>query len=145
MKPYYHAVSSAKKYGGTYEDYLPIHNMMDSSKGQVADARHRAIFHTSFGCFIIEQIFGTTITNSDGKVVCTRDIAEQHIQEDFHGFIPTFQDFIEDLPMKKWMLNGKGDRPGSCKFMPSPQGTRVFSSGGDNGPSGTSEENAGSE
>lgn len=117
MKPYYHAKSSVKKFGGCIEDYLAIHDMMDSSKGQVADSRHRAIFHTSFGCFIIEKIFGVVIKNSDDRNVCVRDIAEQHIMEDFHGYIPTFQDFVEDMPIKEWMLNGKGEPPNSCKYM----------------------------
>ena len=117
MKPYVHAKSSAHKFGGVPEDYLAIHDMMDSSKGQVADGRHRAIFHTTFGCFIIEKIFGHNITNSQGKKVSVREIAEQHIIEDFHGYIPTFQDFVEDMPVKDWMCNGKGQRPNSCKFI----------------------------
>ena len=42
-KPWVHAESSARRYGGVPEDYLPIHNHMDSTKGAFADNRHRAI------------------------------------------------------------------------------------------------------
>lgn len=57
-KPFIHAESSARKFGGEPADYLPIHQKMDSSKSVIADNRHRVIFHSSFGIFIIEQLFG---------------------------------------------------------------------------------------
>ena len=37
MKPFIHAKNSAKKFGGSYLDYLPIHNEMDSSKAALPD------------------------------------------------------------------------------------------------------------
>ena len=72
-KPWIHAKSSAKKHGGTAEDYMEIHNFMDSSKAAHADVRHRAVLHSAFGIFIAEQIFGYNLTNSDGKEVSVRD------------------------------------------------------------------------
>src|SRR3954465_1487040 len=103
-KPYIHALADVTRYGGKVEDYLPIHDFMDSSKAHIADSRHRAILHTSFGCYIAERVFGTTITNSDGRKVSTRDITEGHILMDFRGrFIPTPQDYIEHMDMKDWM------------------------------------------
>jgi hypothetical protein len=107
-KPYIHAKSSAKKFGGVPEDYLDIHQKMDSSKGQIADARHRMIFHSAFGCFIIEDIFGVTRTNSEGKEYSVRDVAEQHIKEDL-GMIPSFQDYIQggDMKIQPWMCGSK--------------------------------------
>lgn len=106
-KPYLHALSSAKKFGGVPEDYLDIHQLMDSSKGAIADNRHRALTHTSwFLSTILERIFGITIVNSDGKTVSVRDIGEQHILEDYGGkFIPTAQDFLQEIPYKAWMHN----------------------------------------
>lgn len=47
-KPHIHAVSSAKHYGGSPDDYLDIHQFMDSSKGAIADNRHRALTHNSW-------------------------------------------------------------------------------------------------
>lgn len=105
-KPYFHAMNSAKKYGGKPEDYMPIHDMMDSSKAHIADMRHRMVFHSSFGIFVMEKIFGTYIVNSDGDKVQVRDIAEQHCLEDL-GYIPTLQDYLAETPLKPWMTGSK--------------------------------------
>ncbi len=102
MKPYLHAKSSAKKYGGVPEDYLDIHDLMDSSKSAVPDVKHRVVFHSSFGCFIVEMIFGTNITNSEGKTVSVRDIAEDHILEDL-GFIPSLDKWLQAMEIETWM------------------------------------------
>lgn len=118
MKPYVHAVSSAKKFGGVPEDYLAIHNLMDSSKGVIADSRHRALTHTAwFLSVILERIFGVVIQNSKGRKVSVRDIGEQHILEDFgNRFIPSAQDYLEGMEMKTWMISGRGEVPTSFQF-----------------------------
>jgi hypothetical protein len=102
MKPWIHAKSSARRYGGKPEDYLPIHDFMDSSKAHIADVRHRAIFHSSFGCYIVEKVFGTTLTNSDGKEYSVRDVAEDHIIEDL-GRIPTVHEYFESMAIQPRM------------------------------------------
>lgn len=102
MKPYEHARNSARKHGGVVEDYLPIHNFLDSSKAHVADMRHRALFHNSLGCFLAEQIFGVYFTNADGRVVQVRDVAEEHILEDM-GRIPPVSDYLDGMPMYDWL------------------------------------------
>ncbi len=106
MKPYQHAKNSANKHGGTPEDYLPIHDMIDSSKAAVADMRHRAAFHSAFGIFVIEKIFGTNITNSEGKKVSVRDIAEDHVLEDL-GFIPTLEHWFKNMAQQDWMYGSR--------------------------------------
>lgn len=118
MKPYIHAQSSVKKFGGVISDYLELHNLMDSTKSIIGDNRHRAIFHSAFGIFLVEKILGINICNSDGKIVSVRDIAEQHILEDFHGVIPTLQDFLENMTYEPWM-NGVG-KPPSTKNLSKP-------------------------
>ena len=40
---YHHALSSAKKWGGGADDYLPLHQWFDESKAITADFRHRAL------------------------------------------------------------------------------------------------------
>lgn len=105
MKPFLHANSSAKRLGGKPEDYLPIHEFMDSSKAHIADARHRALFHSTFGCFVVERLFGAVAKNSDGKEYSPRDVAEQHCVEDL-GHIPTVGDWLADMPLKQWMGGG---------------------------------------
>lgn len=102
MKPLIHAKVSVKKYGGRVEDYLPIHDFIDSSKASLPDVRHRAILHSSFGCFLVERIFGTYIKNADGKDVSVRDLAEEHIIQDL-GFIPTVERWLETMPIEPWM------------------------------------------
>lgn len=101
-KPYIHAKSSARKYGGEPEDYLDIHQFMDSTKAAMADVRHRAILHNAFGCFVAERVFGTVRTNSDGREYSPRDIAEQHVIEDM-GHIPSIQDWLEGIEVAEWM------------------------------------------
>ena len=127
-KPWIHALSSAKKFGGRPEDYLELHNLLDLSKGAVADSRHRVLTHNAFFIgVILERIpfhnsappvggLYTTIINSDGKHISVRDIGEQHCLEDFHGFIPTLQDYTDHMEMTPWMNNGQG-QPNSVSRM----------------------------
>jgi hypothetical protein len=105
MKPYLHGLKSVKRFGGAPEDYQKIHDFIDSSKAHFPDMRHRALLHSSFGIYIVEQVFGLYIVNSDGKKVQTRDIAEQHVIDDM-GTIPTVQDYLQHLPLLPW-LGGK--------------------------------------
>lgn len=102
MKPAIHAKNSAKKYGGEPADYMPIHDAIDSSKSAHASMKHRAVLHSAFGIYLIERIFGATMTNSEGKVVSVRDVAEDHVIEDL-GTIPSLDDWLRDMPMKTWM------------------------------------------
>jgi hypothetical protein len=104
-KPFFHAENSVRKFGGKPEDYQAIHDKMDSSKSAHPGVAHRAIFHSAFGIFLIEELFGTTITNSDGKEVCVRDIAEQHVLEDL-GFIPALNEWLSGIE-KPWMAGIK--------------------------------------
>lgn len=108
-KPIFHAISSSKKFGGKPEDYIDIHNLMDSSKGAIPDNRHRALTHNSwFLSVILEKVFGVSIKNSDNRIVSVREIGEQHILEDFgNKFIPTAQDYLQEMEFKHWMNNGK--------------------------------------
>lgn len=100
--PYHHALSSVKKWGGLVEDYLPIHNWFDETKAHFADFRHRAMRHHSEGIFLMEKIFGVTLELSNGKVIPTRWVGEQHIKEDL-GRIPTIQDWLSNLKPQSWM------------------------------------------
>mgnify|MGYP001282907616 FL=1 len=100
--PFHHAESSVRKHGGQMEDYLPIHQWFDESKRSFADNRHRALRHHAEGIFLCEQIFGVTITNSDGKEIPVRFVAEQHVQEDL-GWIPSAADWLKEIKPKSWM------------------------------------------
>jgi len=101
-KPIFHATNSARKFGGKPEDYLHIHNKMDTTKSAHASMKHRIIFHSAFGIYLIEDLFGVSFENSDGRTVSTRDVAEQHVLEDL-GFIPSLDDWLDEVNEKAWM------------------------------------------
>lgn len=141
MHPVTHAESSARRYGGVMEDYLPIHNLMDSSKAAFPDNRHRALTHNNWFFFIVERIFGEeielTCTGGQGKTECpvlmgtdfecfacggrgvsggakVRYICEQHVLEDFgNKYIPTVADYLEGMEFQEWMNNGVSGHPTS--------------------------------
>ena len=104
--PFYHAKSSARKFGGQPEDYIALHEWFDQTKAHLPDARHRSVLHSSFGIYLAQQVFGEVILRkSDGKPVPTRMLGEQHILEDM-GMIPTLQDWLKELPLRSWMVKG---------------------------------------
>lgn len=112
---YIHAKNSVRKFGGQLEDYLEIHVKMDCSKAYISSNLHRTLTHNSFWIHeVMIPIYGYTITNSDGKQISVKDICEQHILEDFGmRFIPTAQDYLENMEFKDWMQNGLSDIPAS--------------------------------
>jgi hypothetical protein len=115
-KPFLHSKSSQKKFGGTWEDYMLIHEFMDSSKAVMPDNRHRALTHNSwFISTVIPKVFGETFKrNSDGGIVSSRDVAEQHVLEDYKmKYIPSASDFLNLLPFQEWMQNGIKGNPES--------------------------------
>jgi hypothetical protein len=109
-KPWIHSKAHAKKYGGNPEDYIDIDQFMDSSKAHYSDWRHRCLLHNTFGCFIIEKVFGYVRTNSEGKEYSVRDVAEDHIKQDLGGIIPTVQDWLEEMQIRPWMGGKRSSR-----------------------------------
>lgn len=96
MNSVIHSQISVRKRGGVIDDYLKIHDLMDSTKELCSDNRHR-ILHTMWGIKrVIIPIFGHTIINSDNKAVNVKDLCEQdHILPDYlNRFIPTLSDFV---------------------------------------------------
>ena len=91
--PFITPLSSVRIWGGSADDYLPLHQWFDESKAITADFRHRALRHHAEGIFMLERFFGPTITLSTGRVVPVRLIGEQHVREDL-GFIPGFADWV---------------------------------------------------
>jgi hypothetical protein len=62
--------------------------------------------HHSQGVFEAERIFGSTIVNSDGRLVPTRYVAEQHIKEDCGGIVPSVSDWLSRIRPEAWMSRG---------------------------------------
>ncbi len=99
----FHSESSARRFGGVAEDYVPIHKFLDQSKLYIADWRHRALLHTTFGVALCEQFFGDLYKRpSDGLAVATRTLAEVHILEDMRAIL-TPADFLREMPLRGWM------------------------------------------
>lgn len=110
MVPYIHAELSARRFGGTAEDYIDIHELLDSSKASFPNNGHRVVTHNSwFVVTILPRIFGHQRTNSEGRKYSVKDVGEYHILEDYKmRFIPTVQDYLEHLDVQPWMNNGAG-------------------------------------
>jgi uncharacterized protein DUF6915 len=108
--PLVHAERSARRWGGTPEDYLAVHRWFDATKACLADNRHRMVLHNAFGVLLCEQVFGPAITNSAGRRVFIRDIGLQHIREDL-GCVPTLADCLAELPLRPWMGGARLARP----------------------------------
>lgn len=106
MNSHYHAVSSAKKWGGDADDYLAIHEFIDGSKRSIADIRHRSLYHHTEGVWLCRHLFGSTITTSCGRAVPVRLIAERHIIEDV-GYLPTPADYIDAMAIRPWMSGAR--------------------------------------
>jgi hypothetical protein len=132
MNSWYHAKSSAKKWGGHPSQYIEIHEFIDSSKKIIGDVRHRSIYHHTEGVWLCQRIFGRTIqvggryavpqelnyltmdpepaTAPSFEVVDygilrevpVRLIAELHIEQDL-GWIPSPSDYIKNMELKQWM------------------------------------------
>lgn len=95
--PFYHARSSAARFGGKPEDYQALHDWFDATKAHYADFRHRALRHHAEGIFEAERVFGTTIAG-----VPTRLLGEQHVIEDC-GRIPTVAEWLRCIRAEPWM------------------------------------------
>ena len=95
--PNLHAKSSARKFGGKPEDYLHIHEWFDETKAWLGHSNHRLFRHHSEGIFEAEILFGKSFINSDGKIVYTRYVGEQHVKEDCNNYIPSAKEWIVHL------------------------------------------------
>lgn len=96
MNVWKHSVSSQMKFGGSPEDYQPIHSFLDSSKLFLFHLKHRALLHNLYGIELCEELFGPWVKNSAGSTVAVRDIAAQHLREDLSGRVPTLNDWFAD-------------------------------------------------
>lgn len=113
-----YAKSSANKFGGKPEDYIDIHEFLDSSAEAYSNVSHRALTHHQwFIRKVLVRVFGQTRVNSAAREYSVIEVAEQHVLEDFHGkFIPSAQDYLEQIEFQAWMDNGANETvPPSCR------------------------------
>lgn len=104
----FHAKSSVARWGGAVEDYLPIHQAMDSMKMHVPDNRHRLFLHHTGIIPLMELAYGAIvdgqrmpyIVNSRGSSIPVQYIVIQHLAEDYgekgeKANIPTAIEILE--------------------------------------------------
>lgn len=97
--PYYHALSSAKRFGGESDDYFHIHAWFDQTKAHLATSQHRLALHHDFGIDLCQQIYGTELRRrSDGVMVPVYRVARQHVEEDF-GYVPELRFCLRTHPI----------------------------------------------
>ena len=74
---------------------------------------------------MLERIFGPTISLSTGRVIPTRWVGEQHVQQDL-GFIPSFADWMRAIRPLPWMgrAGRLEDRPHRAATVPADSGER---------------------
>lgn len=103
--PIDHAKSAARRWGGTWKDYIAIEEWFDATKAWIGHSKHRMFRHHSEGIFECEKIFGQMIENSDGKKVYVRYIGEQHVKEDCNGYIPSAKEWVDNISKPtEWMI-----------------------------------------
>lgn len=92
-----HSQLSAKRRGGTPEDWYAIHDMMDWSKEVESTNAHRSFsHHMAFVKRVMVPIWGHTIQLTGGGTANLKDTLEQdHLLADFGDrFIPTVADYV---------------------------------------------------
>jgi hypothetical protein len=114
--PWHHAVSAARAWGGTPEDYLEIEKFFDESKALMTDPRHRALRHHSEGVELACRVFGQTLKvelkearaphPGRAKMIPVRWIGERHIREDL-GYVPSAVDWLRAIQFEPWMNHSR--------------------------------------
>lgn len=105
MTPFEHSILSVRDFGGEVNDYLPIHEFLDSTKAHFSNFMHRAILHNSFGMILCEQMFGTITRNK----ISVREVARRHIEQDM-GEVPSIERTLQLLTSNKYHELNKPNR-----------------------------------
>lgn len=93
MRPYQHAMSSATRSGGRWQDYLAVHEFIDSTKTCCGDTRHRMILHSvDLGSALAKVAF------PDRRD--TDDLVRQHVVEDL-GTARTLSEWLRHCRREK--------------------------------------------
>jgi hypothetical protein len=95
----------AKTYGGQAEDYRLLQQFLQLSELYVPDVRRYALLHTTFGCAIAQDIFGSEyVRPSDGNSVSVPEVIKHLIILEL-GCLAEPSSVLQALPLRTW-LNG---------------------------------------
>jgi hypothetical protein len=95
-----------KKWGGIPADYQPLVDWFEWAPVTYSDLALKGYRYHAQGVFEAERTFGYTMTNSNGRVVPVRYIAEQHIKLHCCGRIPSVGDWLSCIIPATWMSRG---------------------------------------
>lgn len=95
------AARSARRFGGTAADHLPIHAWFLETAAWADGPAHLAFRHHAFGAFEAEERFGPAITWNGGGVA-TRVVAENHIRTVL-GRVPPASAWLQHIHGERWM------------------------------------------
>ncbi|QDK35624.1 DUF6915 family protein [Sphingomonas sp. IC081] len=96
------ACTSARRFGGSHADYLPLHRWFLATASWANSAAHLIFRHHAFGIYEAEHRFGPAIDNG-ASAIPTRVVAEQHVRT-MLGRLPAAPDFLRRLKGQRWML-----------------------------------------
>jgi hypothetical protein len=125
MNKYEHADSSVTIFGGKPEQYLEIHELIDSNKVVTPSIFGRFfLHHFDVGLVILEAIFGK---NTKNKKVPVRHVFIQHLLEDY-GRLVTFENHwvpaMDDLKRHQPQPEAWGDFLNKTKLDPRLKGVK---------------------
>lgn len=119
MKPLQHAQISQKSYGGNWNDYIEVHDFLDSSKATCAHFKHRFLLHHQEGIELGARIFGETLFNSENREISVREILTDHLIEDI-GRLVSVDTWARDLlpnenePFYKFLAKKRASIESDC-------------------------------
>lgn len=93
------AEMSAIAFGGKAEDYLDLHELMDSTRPIGRNSSYRALTHNLWFIETVVKLIGPTRINSEGKEYSVRKVLELHCMQDVQApLIPTGSEVLDMLP-----------------------------------------------
>lgn len=107
-----HARADAVRYGGLADEYLFVHQFVDSVVPRGLHPKPcRLVLHHAYGAFVAERALGLSFVNSAYRTVHVRDLVEQHVLREL-GRIPDLGDWLRPMKTAPWMSGTR--RPVPC-------------------------------
>jgi len=99
MHPYQHAKLSEKRWGGSWRDYMPIHELVDLSASAYPDMRHRMVLHhVDLGATVVRDILTArgyiappNPVDPQQRPLNIREIVRMHVIEDLGAAVSVSQ------------------------------------------------------
>ncbi len=106
MKPLQHALITAHRYGGRWQDWIAIHDWIDRSKALYPSMQHRMFLHSDFGEWLTVRIRGESIKAEGGTIIPTHTLFQDHQLEDV-GRLITLSEWLREANTSYWTQRRK--------------------------------------